>query len=78
MEKEKIIKNLNNAVDVQDESMNSLRELDKQLKKERNALNLATAQGQKRLIEINEQIDKNNNKIKELYLSILTYLKSYQ
>ena len=46
-------------------SINSLRNENKLLTKERNELNLETEEGQKRLKELNEQIDINTQKIKE-------------
>lgn len=46
-------------------SINALREANKQLTKERNSLNTETEEGRKRIAEINEQIDSNNEKIKE-------------
>jgi len=54
-------------VDVEDsvESINDLTAANKELRKERNALNLQSAQGQKRAKEINATIDQNTSKIKE-------------
>lgn len=58
-------KNLTKAIDVQEGSINELRASTKALTAERNTLNLNTAEGQKRLKEINIQIDLNNDKIKQ-------------
>lgn len=62
---ETAFKNLTKAVDVQEGSINELRASTKALTAERNTLNLNTAEGQKRLKEINTQIDANNQKIKD-------------
>lgn len=58
-------KNLTKAIDNQQGSINELRASNKALTAERNALNLSTAEGQKRLKEINAQLDANNQKIKD-------------
>jgi len=54
-------------VDVEDsvESINDLTAANKELRKERNALNLQSEQGKKRAQEINALIDQNTSKIKE-------------
>ena len=54
-------------VDVEDsvESINDLTAANKELRKERNALNLQSEQGKKRAQEINALIDSNTSKIKE-------------
>lgn len=53
-------------VDEQDavESINSLAEANKKLRKERNELNIATEAGKKKAAELNAQIDNNTEKIK--------------
>lgn len=58
-------KNLTNATKTQEGSINALRESNKKLTQERNNLNLSTQEGQKRLKELNDEIDKNNQKIKD-------------
>lgn len=45
-------------------TLGKLRQRNKELAKERNSLNLATEKGQKRLKQINAELDKNNAKIK--------------
>lgn len=62
---ESAFKNLTKAIDVQEGSINELRASNKALTAERNTLNLSTAEGQKRLKEINTQLDANNTKIRE-------------
>lgn len=54
-------------VDVQDsiESIESLTAANKELRKERNALNISSEQGKKRAQELNAQIDANTAKIKD-------------
>lgn len=47
------------------ESIQSLTKANKELREERNKLNIATAEGKKRAQEINAQIDTNTSKIKE-------------
>jgi hypothetical protein len=62
---ESAFKNLTKAIDVQEGSINELRASNKALTAERNTLNLSTNEGQKRLKEINIQLDANNIKIRE-------------
>lgn len=53
------------SVDAMTVSIGSLAEANKKLRAERKELNLETAEGQKRVQEINKQLDANNAKIKE-------------
>jgi len=53
------------SVDNMTVSIGSLTEANKKLREERKKLNLDTAEGQKRVQEINKQLDANNAKIKE-------------
>jgi len=53
------------SVDAMTVSIGSLAEANKKLRAERKELNLETAEGQKRVQDINKQIDANNAKIKE-------------
>ena len=53
------------SVDAMTVSIGSLAEANKKLRAERKELNLETAEGQKRVQEINKQLDTNNAKIKE-------------
>jgi hypothetical protein len=58
---------LNALVTLEDKEAGSLQKLaarSTQLRKEREKLNLETKQGQKRLIEINRELDSNNTKLK--------------
>lgn len=52
-------------IDAEANSINGLRAKNKALTSERNSLNLATKEGQKRLKEINGELDKNNKTIKD-------------
>ena len=47
------------------ESIESLTKASKELREERKKLNLDSAEGQKRIKEINAALDSNNQKIKE-------------
>lgn len=47
------------------ESINSITKASKALREERSKLNLQSAEGQKRVKEINAELDKNNSKIKD-------------
>lgn len=61
---ETILLNLEVDVEGSIESIDNLTKANKELRKERNALNLATEQGRKRAQEINVQLDANTEKIK--------------
>jgi uncharacterized coiled-coil DUF342 family protein len=63
--KETVIIDLEVDVDDSIESINKLTAANKELRKERNALNISTEQGKKRAQEINAAIDANTNKIKD-------------
>jgi chromosome segregation ATPase len=63
--KESVIIDLTVDVDDSIESINKLTAANKELRKERNALNISTEQGKKRAQEINAAIDANTNKIKD-------------
>jgi hypothetical protein len=56
---------LTTAIEKQETSIASLREENKRLNKERNAVNLNSEEGRKRLVSLNDQLDANNKKIKE-------------
>jgi chromosome segregation ATPase len=62
---ESVIIDLEIDVDDSIESINKLTAANKELRKERNALNISTEQGKKRAQEINAAIDANTNKIKD-------------
>ena len=56
--------NLTKGQDVNNNSINALREQTRRLTQERNNLDLSTVQGRKRLEEINVQLDENTEKIR--------------
>lgn len=58
-------KDLTASLDKQSESIARLREENKKLTKERNEVNFNSAEGKKKLEELNAQLDQNNKKIKE-------------
>lgn len=62
---EKLLQSLTIEQNNNIESIESLRNANKILSTERNKLDLTTEQGQKRLLELNKQLDSNNAKIKE-------------
>lgn len=62
---EQVIIDLEVEVDDSIESINKLTAANKELRKERNALNLSSEQGKKRAQELNAQIDANTSKIKD-------------
>lgn len=62
--KESVILDFEVDVDDSIESIESLTKANKALREERKKLNLDTAEGQKRVQEINAQLDKNTDKIK--------------
>jgi len=63
--KETIVFETEIDVDESVESINKLTAANKELRKERNALNISTEAGKKRAQEINAVIDSNTSKIKE-------------
>jgi len=56
---------LTKAIDKQEISIAKLREENKRLTKERNAVNINTEEGRAKLKEYNDQLDQNNKRIKE-------------
>lgn len=61
----KSTQDLTGAINKQEQSIKSLREANKLLTKQRNETDITTEAGRKKLVELNDQLDKNNEVIKK-------------